>query len=122
MDARPLFTEGFSIRRLRSAAQFRGQFDDAWHYIENVIVAVETTKERWFEAEIHRIGWEIARMAPDLNAAKAEAYFKHAVAVAKVTDSQKRLTKHRSYAARRSDLAPSPFVCEIVPWPWPANL
>jgi len=122
VDARPLFTEGFSIRRLRSAAQFRGQFDDAWHYIENVIVAVETTKERWFEAEIHRIGWEIARMAPDLNAAKAEAYFKHAVAVAKVTDSQKRFTKHRSYAARRSDLTSSPFVPEIVLWPWPANL
>ena len=90
--------------------------------LANVIVAVETTKERWLEAEVHRIGGEIARMAPDLNAAKAEAYFKHAVAVAKVTDRQKRFTKHRSYAARRSDLTPSPFVSEIVLWPWPANL
>ena len=57
--------------------------------LANVIVAVETTKERWLEAEVHRIGGEIARMAPDLNAAKAEVYFKHAVAVAKVTAPHK---------------------------------
>ena len=37
-----------------------GQFDDAWRCIDEAIVAVETTKERWCEAEVNRIAGEIA--------------------------------------------------------------
>ena len=37
-----------------------GQFDDAWRCISEAMTAVETTKERWFEAEVHRIAGEIA--------------------------------------------------------------
>jgi predicted ATPase len=44
---------------------------------------VETTKERWWEAETLRIGGEIALMLSGLDAAKAEAYFKRALAVAR---------------------------------------
>jgi class 3 adenylate cyclase/predicted ATPase len=60
-----------------------GQFDDAWRYIGEAITAVETTKERWCEAEIHRIAGEIALKSPERDAAKAEAYFEHALAVAR---------------------------------------
>ena len=37
-----------------------GQFDDAWRCIGEAITGVETTKESWCEAEIHRIAGEIA--------------------------------------------------------------
>ena len=37
-----------------------GQFDDAWHCIGEAMTAVETTKETWFEADIHHIAGEIA--------------------------------------------------------------
>ena len=37
-----------------------GQFDEAWRCIGEAMTAVETTKERWYEAEIHRVTGEIA--------------------------------------------------------------
>jgi predicted ATPase len=45
--------------------------------------AMETTKERMFEAEIHRTAGEIALMPPDPDARKAEAYFNRALSVAR---------------------------------------
>ncbi len=44
---------------------------------------VETTGERWFEADVHRIAGEIALKSPQPDAAKAEAYFEHSLAVAR---------------------------------------
>jgi len=44
---------------------------------------VETTKESWFEAELHRTAGEIALRSPEHNAAKAETYFERALAVAR---------------------------------------
>ena len=35
-----------------------GQFDDAWRCIGEAMTAVETTKERWCEAEVHRMAGE----------------------------------------------------------------
>jgi predicted ATPase len=58
------------------------QFDDAWRCISEALTVVEATKEKWFEAEIHRIAGEIALMSPERDVAKAEAYFEHALAVA----------------------------------------
>ena len=60
-----------------------GQFNDARRCIGEAITAVETTKERWFEAELHRVAGEIALMSPEGGAAKAPAYFEHALAVAR---------------------------------------
>ena len=60
-----------------------GQFDDAWRCIGEAMTAVETTKERWCEAEINRIAGEIALKSPEPDAAKAEAYFERALAVAR---------------------------------------
>ena len=41
------------------------------------------TKERWCEAEVNRIAGEIALKSPKPDAAKAEAYFDRALAVAR---------------------------------------
>jgi predicted ATPase len=66
----------------RAHAQL-GQFDDAWRCIEEAMTAVETTKERWCEAEVNRIAGEIALLSPERDVAKAEAYFERALAVAR---------------------------------------
>jgi predicted ATPase len=60
-----------------------GQFDDAWRCIGEAITAVETTGEKLYEAEIHRVAGEIALLSPERDAAKAEAYFERALAVAR---------------------------------------
>jgi predicted ATPase len=59
-----------------------GQFDDAWRCIGEAMTAAETTKEKWYEAEIHRSAGEIALLSPERHAAKAEAYFERALEVA----------------------------------------
>jgi predicted ATPase len=60
-----------------------GKLDDAWRCIGEAITAAETTKERWFEADVHRIGGEISLMSPEPDVAKAEAYFERALTVAR---------------------------------------
>jgi predicted ATPase len=60
-----------------------GQFDNAWRCIGEALTAVETTKETWFEAEVHRIAGEIALLSSEPDAAKAKAYFERALAVAR---------------------------------------
>jgi predicted ATPase len=45
--------------------------------------AVKTTKEKWCEADISRIAGEISLISPEHDAAKAEAYFERALAVAR---------------------------------------
>jgi predicted ATPase len=59
------------------------RFDDAWRCIREAMMAVETTKETWHEAEANRIAGEIALMLPEQDAAKAQAYFERALAVAR---------------------------------------
>ena len=60
-----------------------GQFDDAMRCIGEALTTVETTKERWFEAEANRVAGEIALKSPEANMAKAPAYFEHALAIAR---------------------------------------
>jgi predicted ATPase len=60
-----------------------GQFDDAWRCINEAMTAMETTKERWCEAEVNRTAGEIAMMSPERDVAKAEGYFQRALEVAR---------------------------------------
>jgi predicted ATPase len=60
-----------------------GQFDEAWRSIDEAMRAVETTKESLCEAEVNRMAGEIALNSPEPDAAKAEAYFHRALAVAR---------------------------------------
>ena len=96
-DAVPLITSGITamlssgsttwmpwqLSFLASAYAKLGQFDDAWRCIGEAMTAVETTKEKWCEAEVNRIAGEIALKSPEPDAAKAEAYFDRALAVAR---------------------------------------
>jgi predicted ATPase len=68
---------------LASAYAELGKIDDAWRCIGEAMTAVETTKERWCDAEVNRIGGEIGLKSPEPDAAKAEAYFERALAVAR---------------------------------------
>jgi len=60
-----------------------GQFGDAWHQIDEAMSGMEKTKEKWCEAELNRVAGEIALMSPERDAARAEAYFNHALTVAR---------------------------------------
>jgi len=71
------------LAHLACAHSQLGQFDDSRRCIGEAITAIETTEERWWEADVHRIAGEIALMSPEPDAAKAEAYFDRALAVAR---------------------------------------
>ena len=79
----PLF-----LPRLACAHTELGQFEEAWRCIGEAITAVETTKERWCQAEIHRTAGEIALMSPELDAAKAEACFERSLAIARAQQAK----------------------------------
>jgi predicted ATPase len=65
-----------------------GQFDDARRCIGEAITALETTKERWFEAEVNRIAGEIALKSRESDPMKAEAYFERALTVARAQQAK----------------------------------
>jgi predicted ATPase len=73
----------FHLSYLARAYAELNQFDDAWRCIGEAMTAVQTTQERWFEAEVHRMAGEIALKSPEPDAKKAEAYFERALAVAR---------------------------------------
>ena len=60
-----------------------GQLEDAWRCIGEAMMAMDTTKEKWAEAEVHRVAGEIALKSPDPDAAKAEANFQQALTIAR---------------------------------------
>jgi predicted ATPase len=59
------------------------QIDDACRCIGEAISTIEATKETWFEAETNRIAGEIALKSRPPDAAKAEGYFKRALAISR---------------------------------------
>jgi class 3 adenylate cyclase/predicted ATPase len=59
------------------------QFDEAWCRIDEAVTAVATTKESWCEAEVYRTAGEIALKLPQPDAARAEASFERALAIAR---------------------------------------
>ena len=59
------------------------RFDEAWRCIGEATTAIETTGERWYEAEVLRVAGEIAMMSPERDTAKAEMFFDRALAVAR---------------------------------------
>ena len=44
---------------------------------------MQATKERWCEAEAHRVAGEIALQSPRRDVAKAQAHFEHALTIAR---------------------------------------
>jgi predicted ATPase len=78
----------FFLAHLSKAHAELGQFDDAWRCIGEAMTAVETTKERWYEAEINRIKGEIALKLPQLGSSQAGAYFERALTVARAQQAK----------------------------------
>jgi predicted ATPase len=65
-----------------------GQLDDAWRCISEAASAIETTKERWWEAEVHNTAGEIALKSPVPDAEKAAEYFERALEVARAQQAK----------------------------------
>jgi class 3 adenylate cyclase/predicted ATPase len=74
--------EPWHLSHLAMAYTELGQPDDARRCIDDAINKVERSKEKWCEAEVHRIAGEIAlkSVAPDTE--KAEKHFERALRVA----------------------------------------
>jgi predicted ATPase len=70
------------LSHLAMAQAELNQFNFALRSIGEAMTAVETTKEKWCEAEINRVAGEIALKSPTPDAGKAEGYFERALAVA----------------------------------------
>jgi predicted ATPase len=60
-----------------------GRFEDAWRAVREAMNACETTKQRWYEADVYRIAGEIALMSSEPDVRKAELYFNRALAIAR---------------------------------------
>src|SRR5262249_21769899 len=65
-----------------------GQFDNALRCTGEGVTAAETAKERWHEADIHRIAGEITLLSQKPSATKAEAYFERALSVARLQQAK----------------------------------
>jgi predicted ATPase len=78
----------FYLSCLARAHADLGKFDDAWRCIGEAMTAMETTGERWCEGEVHRMAGEIALLSSKPDAAKAEAYFERALAVARAQQAK----------------------------------
>ena len=78
------------IQRSYLAAAYAdvGQYSDARRCIAEATATAEATRETWFEAEIYRIAGEIELAAPERDAAKAEAQFQRALAVARAQQAR----------------------------------
>jgi predicted ATPase len=71
------------LAHLAKAYSELGQFDEACLRIAEAMTAMETTRERWCEAEVHRIAGEVTLLAREPDTAKAQAYFDRALTVAR---------------------------------------
>jgi predicted ATPase len=73
----------FYLASLSNAHADLGEFDSASHHLAEAMVLLETTKERWCEAELYRIAGEIALKSPQPDTEKAQAHFERALAVSR---------------------------------------
>ena len=62
--------------------------DDAWRCIGEAMTRVETTKERWYQPEVNRIAGEITLKSLERDTAKAQAYFRRALEVARAQQAK----------------------------------
>jgi predicted ATPase len=75
--------EPYYLSYLAIAYAELGQPDDARRCVGDAIHKVEMSKEKWCEAEVHRIAGEIALKSLAPHPEKAAVYFDRALAVAR---------------------------------------
>ncbi|HWZ11830.1 MAG TPA: hypothetical protein VNX22_01680, partial [Acidobacteriaceae bacterium] len=102
LDASEMLISGISAWRTMGASVFLpmylphlarahaelGQFEEAWRCIGEAMTTTETTKETWFEAEVHRVAGEIALKSPEPDVAKAQACFERALSIARAQQAK----------------------------------
>jgi predicted ATPase len=72
-----------SLSHLAAAHSKLGKLEEAWRSIGEALTAIETTKEKWFEAEVHRTAGEIELTTPQPDTAKAQVHFQRALSTAR---------------------------------------
>jgi hypothetical protein len=72
-----------------------GEWENAQRCIHEAMTAVETTKERWCEADVHRIAGDIELLARGPDAAKAEAHFE--ISRCGLQDTDHNRNDHKQY-------------------------
>jgi predicted ATPase len=82
-----LFTPNV-LSHLAEAHARLGQFDDACRCIDDAIATIETSNERWCEADVLRVAGETSWESPARDAVKAEAYFDRALEVARTQQAK----------------------------------
>jgi class 3 adenylate cyclase/predicted ATPase len=80
--------EPWNLWHLAMAYAELGQPDDGQRCIDEAIEKVERSKEKWCEAEVHRIAGEIALKSLGPDTEKAEKYFEHALSVARAQQTK----------------------------------
>ena len=78
-----------------------GQLDDAERFINEALMAVETSGERWCEPESRRIAGEIELLSPERDATKAQAHFKRALEIARAQQARSWELRAAARLARR---------------------
>jgi class 3 adenylate cyclase/predicted ATPase len=72
-----------NLAHLARAYAALGEYDAAWRCIGEALTEMATTKETWWQAEVHRTAGEIACKSPEPDATKALTHFERALAVAR---------------------------------------
>jgi predicted ATPase len=75
--------EPLYVSYLAAAHADLGQFDEAWRCIDEATAAMDTAKQKLWEAEVNRLAGEIALRPLERDIAKAQTYFEKALAVAR---------------------------------------
>jgi len=111
----------FFLSNLARAFSDLGRFDDSRRCAGDAITMIETSGERWYQAEAHRIAGEIALTSAEPDAAKAEGYIEHALAIARAQQakswglraamSMARLRRERGKPHEARDLLAAVYGC-----------
>jgi predicted ATPase len=78
----------FWLSQLARAHGELGQIGEARRRVDEAMAVVEANKEVWYEAELHRTAGEIELASPEQNAAKAQAHFERALAIARAQQAK----------------------------------
>jgi predicted ATPase len=65
-----------------------GQFDDARQCLSEAMSLIETTKDKWFEAEVYHRAGQVALLTHGPDQSKAQAYFEHALTVSRAQQAR----------------------------------
>jgi predicted ATPase len=72
----------YYLALLAHASGIMGQADAGLKVLTEALTLADTTEERWYEAELHRLKGELLLQQSSDNSTEAESCFQHAIAIA----------------------------------------